>query len=192
MGQRVRLVRLCTQWGFCWRTRLTCEMVRDLGQRQFNNSTEPQISPSEQPTKRPAPSAVLWQLRFLWRGIYRSNLHCVPDFTQCKLVGVSAYLIREVETSLCPIFAYANSLFGQFRHTLPFHFFMAPRNITPLTDFTAVWQILPSVSQWVLNTVRNGYRIQFATHPPHFQGVVVMKVRQNETIYFSNKNSVLF
>lgn len=199
MGQRVRLVPGATPWRFCWRTRLTYEMVRDLGLRLFNNSSEPQISPYEQPNKQPSPSAVLWQLRFLWRDIYGSNLHCVPDFNQGKLVGVSAYLIREVETSERP-FAPSSlmRILSLVSSDIPCHFTSSwhqtilSKKMTPLTDFTAMWEILPNGSHWVLNTVRKGYRIHFATHSPHFQGVVVTKLPQNETIYFSNKNCALF
>ncbi|KAK3512221.1 hypothetical protein QTP70_001105 [Hemibagrus guttatus] len=45
-------------------------------------------------------------------------------------------------------------------------------SLTPLSDNLAAWKLLPGVSQWVLDTIKKGYRIQFATHPPHFQGVL--------------------
>lgn len=40
----------------------------------------------------------------------------------------------------------------------------------PLSDFAAVWHLLPNVSQWVLNTITKGYRIRFASRPPSFRG----------------------
>lgn len=46
----------------------------------------------------------------------------------------------------------------------------------PLSDFMAVWQVLQNVSQWVLNMVRKGYRIQFAFRPPQFNGIVAKVV----------------
>ncbi|KAL0170784.1 hypothetical protein M9458_035380, partial [Cirrhinus mrigala] len=33
------------------------------------------------------------------------------------------------------------------------------------------WKLLPNVSAWVLHTVKRGYRIQFGTPPPPFNGV---------------------
>ncbi|KAK3556472.1 hypothetical protein QTP70_008336 [Hemibagrus guttatus] len=45
-------------------------------------------------------------------------------------------------------------------------------SLTPLSDNLAAWRLLPGVSQWVLDTVKKGYRIQFATRLPQFQGVL--------------------
>ncbi len=35
-----------------------------------------------------------------------------------------------------------------------------------------MWNLLPNVSRWVLHTVERGYRIQFGSPPPQFNGVV--------------------
>ncbi len=43
--------------------------------------------------------------------------------------------------------------------------------LVPLVDYLAAWKLLPNVSQWVLQTVEKGYRIQFAFPPPRFSGV---------------------
>lgn len=40
-----------------------------------------------------------------------------------------------------------------------------------LLDNLAVWKLLPNVSQWVLFTMKKGYRIQFRFRPHHFNGV---------------------
>ncbi len=41
--------------------------------------------------------------------------------------------------------------------------------LVPLVDYLAAWKLLPNVSQWVLQTVEKGYRIQFAFPPPALQ-----------------------
>ncbi len=43
--------------------------------------------------------------------------------------------------------------------------------LVPLVDYLAAWKLLPNVSQWVLHTVERGYRIQFGSPPPRFNGV---------------------
>ncbi len=44
--------------------------------------------------------------------------------------------------------------------------------LVPLVDYLAAWILLPNVSQWVLHTVERGYRIQFGSPLPRFNGVV--------------------
>ncbi|KAL1255702.1 hypothetical protein QQF64_013763, partial [Cirrhinus molitorella] len=48
----------------------------------------------------------------------------------------------------------------------------SPERLVPLVDFMAAWKLLPKVSQWVLQTVEKGYRIQFGSRPPHFLGIL--------------------
>ncbi len=43
--------------------------------------------------------------------------------------------------------------------------------LVPLVHFLAAWKLLPNVSQWVLHNVEKGYKIQFGSHPPLFNGV---------------------
>ncbi len=43
--------------------------------------------------------------------------------------------------------------------------------LVPLVDCLAAWKLLPNVSQWVLHTVERGYRIQFGSPPPRFNGM---------------------
>lgn len=41
----------------------------------------------------------------------------------------------------------------------------------PISEKLAARKILPGISAWVLKKVEKGYRIQFACHPPCFNGV---------------------
>ncbi len=43
--------------------------------------------------------------------------------------------------------------------------------LVPLVDCLAAWKLLPNGSQWVLHTVERGYRIQFGSQTPRFNGV---------------------
>ncbi len=43
--------------------------------------------------------------------------------------------------------------------------------LVPLVDYLAAWKLLPNVTRWVLRTVERGYRIQFGSRPPQFNGV---------------------
>ncbi len=45
------------------------------------------------------------------------------------------------------------------------------RETGSLVNFLAAWKLLPNVSQWVLRTVEKGYKIQFGSRPPLFNGV---------------------
>ncbi len=45
------------------------------------------------------------------------------------------------------------------------------KRLVPLVDYLAAWKLLPNVSRWVLHTVERGYRIQFGSPPPRFNGV---------------------
>ncbi len=46
------------------------------------------------------------------------------------------------------------------------------KRLVPLADFLTVCKRLPNVSQCVLKTVERGYRIQFCSCLPRFNGVV--------------------
>ncbi len=43
--------------------------------------------------------------------------------------------------------------------------------LVPLVHYLAAWKLLPNVSQWVLHTVERGYKIQFGSRSPLFNGV---------------------
>ncbi|KAL0152042.1 hypothetical protein M9458_052646, partial [Cirrhinus mrigala] len=45
------------------------------------------------------------------------------------------------------------------------------------------WQMLPGVSEWIMKSIKNGYTLQFFRRPPHFNGVLMSTVReQNASI----------
>jgi hypothetical protein len=48
---------------------------------------------------------------------------------------------------------------------------VSPERLIPLVDYLDAWKGLQNISQWVLNTVEKGYRIQFQYRPPRFSGV---------------------
>ncbi len=48
--------------------------------------------------------------------------------------------------------------------------------LVPLVHFMAVWKLLPNASQWVLHRVERGYKIQFGSRPPLFNGVFPTQV----------------
>ncbi|KAK3548034.1 hypothetical protein QTP70_003058 [Hemibagrus guttatus] len=60
-------------------------------------------------------------------------------------------------------------------------------SLTPLSDNLAAWKLLPGVSQWVLDTVKKWYRIQFATHPSQFQGVLPTIVGTYQTSFLQEE-----
>ncbi|XDV33539.1 hypothetical protein PO909_003920 [Leuciscus waleckii] len=47
-----------------------------------------------------------------------------------------------------------------------------PPLVSPaLAQFVEAWKGLPSLSSWLLHTIRLGYTIQFLRHPPRYRGV---------------------
>ncbi len=44
--------------------------------------------------------------------------------------------------------------------------------LIPLVYFLAAWKLLPNISKCVLQTLERGYKIQFGSLPPHFNGIV--------------------
>lgn len=49
---------------------------------------------------------------------------------------------------------------------------LPPSDGFPLLDCLAAWKLLPNVSQWVPQIIEKGYRIQFDSHPPRFNGIL--------------------
>ena len=54
--------------------------------------------------------------------------------------------------------------------------------LVPLAEFLAAWKLLPNISQWVLHIIEKGYRIQFASLPPRFQGVLPTVVDSEQAL----------
>ncbi|KAF4105451.1 hypothetical protein G5714_013113 [Onychostoma macrolepis] len=48
----------------------------------------------------------------------------------------------------------------------------------PLSNHLSVWAALPSASDWVINTIKRGYTLQFARRPPRFCGVIMSEVSE--------------
>ncbi|KAK3550823.1 hypothetical protein QTP70_005739 [Hemibagrus guttatus] len=60
-------------------------------------------------------------------------------------------------------------------------------SLTPPSDNLVAWKLLLGVSQWVLDTVKKGYRIQFSTRPPQFQGVLPTIVGTCQTSFLQEE-----
>ncbi|CAM4725781.1 unnamed protein product [Leuciscus chuanchicus] len=54
--------------------------------------------------------------------------------------------------------------------------------LVPLAEFLVAWKLLPNISQWVLHVVEKGYRIQFGSCPPRFQGVLPTVVDSEQAL----------
>ncbi|MGL5643349.1 MAG: reverse transcriptase domain-containing protein, partial [Metamycoplasmataceae bacterium] len=48
--------------------------------------------------------------------------------------------------------------------------------LTPLSQFSHVWENLPGISVWVVRTIVSGYTLQFCRNPPRFSGVLQTSV----------------
>lgn len=65
------------------------------------------------------------------------------------------------------------------------------KRLVPLVDFLAAWKLLPNVSKWVLQIVEKGYRIQFSSRPPHFNGVIPTLVGPEQTLVMEQEVDTL-
>ncbi|XP_073720453.1 uncharacterized protein [Misgurnus anguillicaudatus] len=54
--------------------------------------------------------------------------------------------------------------------------------LVPLIENLAAWKLLPNVSQWVLQIIEKGYKIQFCNQPPQFNGVLSTIVGAGQTL----------
>ncbi len=63
--------------------------------------------------------------------------------------------------------------------------------LVPLVDYLAAWKLLPNVSQWVLQTVEKGYRIQFAFPPLRFSGVTPTLVGPEQALVMEQEVKAL-
>ncbi len=52
--------------------------------------------------------------------------------------------------------------------------------VSTLATRAQAWKAIPGVSAWVMNTVRQGYSLQFARRPPRFRGVLATSVRSDD------------
>ncbi|XP_060741844.1 uncharacterized protein LOC132856323 [Tachysurus vachellii] len=59
--------------------------------------------------------------------------------------------------------------------------------LLPLSGSLAAWKLLPGVSQWVLDTVERGYRIQFSSRPPGFQGMLPTIVGGHQAVFLQEE-----
>ncbi len=64
--------------------------------------------------------------------------------------------------------------------------------LLPLVHFLEVWKLLPNVPQRVLHTVERGYKIQFGSHPPLFNGVFPTLVGPEQTLVKEQEVDALF
>lgn len=53
--------------------------------------------------------------------------------------------------------------------------------LQPLATQAQSYEAIPGVSSWVLNTIKQGYSLQFACRPPRFMGVICTSVQSNVT-----------
>ncbi|KAI2643795.1 hypothetical protein H4Q32_029973 [Labeo rohita] len=63
--------------------------------------------------------------------------------------------------------------------------------LRPLAENFSDWLSLPNPSRWLLRTIRLGYAIQFASHPPKFHGVLATSVQGSNTAVLRAEIAVL-
>lgn len=113
------------------------------------------------------------QPRHLWcLGMQQSPANFPPSLCLGTLCNWGACSIHE---------HYWRSMCG---HSLLASHFRAPSillNLHQRSISREAWRLLPNVSQWVLQIVKKGYRIQFGFCPPHFNGVLSTVVSYEQT-----------
>jgi len=85
----------------------------------------------------------------------------------------------------------ASMLQGAVSVTRDVHPEASLERLVPLVEFLAEWEMLPNVSQWVLNTIKNGYAIQFRTRPPRFRGVLPTLVGPEQALVLEQEVKTL-
>ncbi len=63
--------------------------------------------------------------------------------------------------------------------------------LVPLARCLGAWLALPSPSRWLIRTIRLGYAIQFARHPPKFRGIHFTSVRSSDAPVLRKEIEVL-
>ncbi|XP_067233771.1 uncharacterized protein [Chanodichthys erythropterus] len=54
--------------------------------------------------------------------------------------------------------------------------------LVPLVEYLEEWKSLPNISQWVLQMIEKGYKIQFGFRPPQFNGVLAKVVDPQQSL----------
>ena len=54
--------------------------------------------------------------------------------------------------------------------------------LVPLVDVLTEWKNLPNISPWVLQIIERGYRIQFRSPPPRYNGVLLVLVHPEQAL----------
>lgn len=85
----------------------------------------------------------------------------------------------------------ASMLQGAVSVTRDVHPEASLERLVPLVEFLAEWEMLPNVSQWVLNIIKNGYAIQFRTRPPRFRGVLPTVVGPEQALVLEQEVKTL-
>ncbi len=63
--------------------------------------------------------------------------------------------------------------------------------LIPLVHFLAAWKLLLNVSQWVPHTVESGYKIQFGSRPPLFNGAYPTLVVPEQALVMEQEVDIL-
>ncbi|KAI2655955.1 Transposon Ty3-G Gag-Pol polyprotein [Labeo rohita] len=63
--------------------------------------------------------------------------------------------------------------------------------LVPLVEYLAMWLRLPSISQWVLSTIKSGYWIQFKHQPPAFNSVLTTEVGSAQALVLEQEVTTL-
>ncbi|XP_048037449.1 uncharacterized protein LOC125262674 [Megalobrama amblycephala] len=58
-------------------------------------------------------------------------------------------------------------------------------------NFLAEWKLLPNISKWVLLTIKEGYKIQFGSRPPRFNGVLPTVVTPEQSLVMEQEVATL-
>ncbi len=65
------------------------------------------------------------------------------------------------------------------------------KRLVPLIEFLAAWELLPNISCWVLQTIEQGYKIQFGSCPPRFMGVLSTEEAQQQVLVMEQEVKAL-
>ncbi|XP_067245130.1 uncharacterized protein, partial [Chanodichthys erythropterus] len=63
--------------------------------------------------------------------------------------------------------------------------------LVPLVNFLVEWKLLPNISKWVLLTIKEGYKIQFGSRPPRFNGVLPTVVTPEQSLVMEQEVATL-
>ncbi len=63
--------------------------------------------------------------------------------------------------------------------------------LVPIVECLIAWKLLPNISHWVLQTIENGYQIQFGSRPPRFMGVLSTEVAHQQVLVLEQEIKAL-